>query len=105
MMGAVNRARAVLTALLVASALSLVGCSGDDPEPKFAPPSSAPPESPSTTAASASASDLGPEETVEAWVAARNSALQNGDLAAVRALTSSSCSSCNGILDPVAKVY
>ncbi|MBA2953382.1 hypothetical protein HZF07_06625 [Nocardioides sp. CGMCC 1.13656] len=47
-----NRARAVLTALVLVSALGLAGCTDDDPEPKFAPPSSEPPESQSTTGAS-----------------------------------------------------
>jgi len=102
MIGAVNRARAVFTALVLASALGLAGCTGDDPEPRFSPPSSEPPESPSTSAASG---DLGPEATVLEWVEARNAAMHDGDLAPVRALTAEECTSCDGILDPIAAVY
>jgi uncharacterized protein DUF6318 len=102
MIGAVNRARAVLTALVLASALTLAGCTDDDPEPKFSPPSSEPPESPSTTAA---VLELGPEETVRAWIEARNAAMETGDLSSVHALTADDCTSCDGILDPIADVY
>src|SRR4051812_17262664 len=90
MMGAVNRARAVLTALLVASALSLVGCSGDDPEPKFAPPSSEPPESPSTTAAAA------PEESfVRSYFDAIGHATQSGDTSKFMQLSAQGCDNCS----------
>jgi hypothetical protein len=48
----VTGTRAVITACSLLSVLALGACSGDDPEPRFAPPSSSAPASPSTTAAS-----------------------------------------------------
>jgi hypothetical protein len=80
----------------------LVGCSGDDPEPKFAPPSSEPPESPSTTAAAASA---GPAEVLRDWVAARNRAMHTGDVSDVAALSAPNCRSCQDAIDPIKQVH
>lgn len=48
---------------------------------------------------------MSPVETVRTWVEARNGALQNGNMHRVRALTAPTCGSCEGILDPIEKVY
>ena len=83
-----TRLRTLAMALLLCAAL---GCE-DEPTPNIpdpAPTSSAP--SPSETESSPTSSPtaevLTPEETVRAWVDARNQALQNGDTRAVRALS------------------
>ncbi|GAA4698928.1 hypothetical protein [Nocardioides conyzicola] len=49
MIGDVSRTRAALTALFLIPVLLLAGCSDDEPKPKFAPPSSEAPTSPTTT--------------------------------------------------------
>lgn len=48
---------------------------------------------------------LGPEETVRAWIAARNEAMTSGDVAAVTALSGADCSSCQDLIDPIAETY
>ncbi|MBB3044958.1 DUF6318 family protein [Nocardioides soli] len=100
MIGDVSRTRAVLVALLL-STVGLAGCTDDDPEPAPPLPTTEAPTSPSAT----TAAPEDPEETVRAWVEARNAALQDGDMAAVRSLTSPTCRSCAGILDPIETVY
>lgn len=102
MIEAVNRARAVLTAFLLASALGLAGCTDDDPEPRFAPPSSAPPASPSTSAASGRE---GPKESFASWVEARNDALRSGDTSLVRAFSSPACKACQDAIEPIDQVH
>jgi hypothetical protein len=97
----------VLVAGLV---LVLAGCSEGDPEPRMAPTESVA-STPSTSAPTVSPSvdptvdPLSPEETVRAWVKARNAALQDGDTDAVRALSSSSCESCFGLIEPIEEIY
>jgi hypothetical protein len=114
-MGAVNRARAVLTALVLSSALALSGCSGDDPEPKFAPPSSEPPESPSTTAASGPSEPEMPEAAkgtdaaaAEAFVkfywAMVNYAQETGDVDGLRRL-SRNCQNCDAGAKSIEDTY
>ncbi|GAA4690079.1 DUF6318 family protein [Nocardioides conyzicola] len=97
MIGDVSRTRAALTAFTLLSVLGLAGCTDDDPEPKFAPPSSEAPTSPSTSAAAA----LSPEDTVRAWVDAQNLAMTSGDSTEVRSLGTSDCESCDGLIDPI----
>jgi hypothetical protein len=106
----VARLRALSAALLTAALLSAVlGCE-DEPEPDIADPtpsSTAP--SPSETQSSPTTSPtpeaLTPEETVRAWVDARNQALQDGDTGAVRALSSSECRSCDELIKPIEQIY
>lgn len=115
MIGVVNRARAVLTALLVVSALSLAGCSGDEPEPRFAPPSSEAPGSPSTTATSGPAEPQLPEAAkgtdaaaAEAFVkhywSMVNYAQATGDVDGLRAL-GLRCVTCDRGIDSIVEVY
>ena len=76
-------------------ALGLAGCSGGDPEPKIArTPTDTASSSPiSPTASSTPAVALTPEETVRAWVEARNALMASGDDSESRSLTSDSCRS------------
>ena len=82
----VTRLRALVAVLLLSAAL---GCEDEptpnipDPTPSSSAPSPTETESSPTTSPTPEA--LTPEETVRAWVDARNQALQNGDTAAVRA--------------------
>ncbi|KQW53483.1 hypothetical protein ASC77_04160 [Nocardioides sp. Root1257] len=104
MIGVVSRTRAVLTAVVLLSALALGGCTDDDPEPKFGPTEStspASPTSPSTTAAAA----LSPEDTVRAWVDAQNEALVSGDTTVMEALATSSCQGCSDFSNPIRDVF
>ena len=61
-------------------------------------PSPAPRTSPTPEA-------LTPEETVRAWVDARNLALQDGDTGPVRALSSAECRSCDELIKPIEQTY
>jgi hypothetical protein len=85
--------------------LALVGCSGHDPAPKVEP--SSPGSSPAASSGSPSPSSvaLSPEETVRAWVAARNSALQDGNVRPVRALDTRSCRTCRNSTASIVHVY
>jgi len=102
MIGAVSRTRAVLTALSVIPVLLVAGCTDDDPKPKFEPPSSEAPTSATPTSPSPSAAD--PVSVVRHWVDAQNLAMSSGDSSEVRALGTSDCGSCNGLIDPIDKV-
>ncbi|GEP38195.1 hypothetical protein NPS01_18580 [Nocardioides psychrotolerans] len=73
------------------------------PPPSATPTvSEAPPVDPTPTQAT---EVLGPEETVRAWVAARNEALTDGDVEAVTALSQSQCSSCENLISPIVETY
>ncbi len=87
--------RPLLAAL---AALALVVCAGcnDDPEPDFAPPESTSPAptTPPTTSEPPEPERLSPEETVRAWVEARNITVRTGDAYDVRRLSAADCESC-----------
>jgi hypothetical protein len=85
-----------LTATLVA-ALVLAACSSD-PEPKVEPS-----ESPSSSSVSTSEPPeaLDPEETVRAWVDARNVLMLQGDAAPVERLSANECRTCRLSIEPV----
>jgi len=95
-----------LPVLVAGLVLVLAGCSGEDPEPKMAPTQSVA-STPSTSAPTVSPSvdPMSPEETVRAWVKARNAALQDGDTAAVEALAAKGCEACRHSTDPIRQVY
>ena len=100
------RTRWALAALLATCLLG--ACSEDDPEPDIADPTASAPSSSATVSTSATVSAtpaLGPEETVRAWVDARNAALHYGDTSGVRALSASNCGSCNEHIAPIEDVY
>lgn len=97
--------RIVSAGVAVVLGALLVGCS-DDPRPRMAPPPSASPtvvDTPSPTETPPEV--LGPEETVRAWVEARNQTVQNGSSDAVYALSSDDCTTCRDSVEPVAAVY
>lgn len=98
-----RRAVVPLVALIVM--LALAGCSGDDPEPKIAPTPSSPATSASPSEPSPAPERLSPEETVRAWVEARNKALRDGDTTSVEALSAESCETCENQIDPIRKIY
>jgi hypothetical protein len=102
MIGSVTRTRAVIPALVLPLALALGACSGDDPEPRFAPPSTTAPSAPETTPV---AEVMGPVETFSAWIDARNEALRTGDTSGVEALSAPACQSCQHAIDPIRQVY
>jgi hypothetical protein len=95
-----------LAALALALGLACVGC-GDDPEPEFSPPettSPAPTET-ETTSDPPEPEKLSPEETVRAWVDARNEAMASGDVSGLRSLSAPTCSSCEDQIDPIKQVH
>lgn len=116
MIGSVNRARAVLTALVLALALGLVGCSDNDPEPRTAPPSVELTPSPSAPTSSAPAAPVMPEAAKGTDAAAAeafvkfywdtvNYAQATGDLDDLRELSAEECAACRGGLDYLEKVF
>ncbi|WP_160009381.1 hypothetical protein [Nocardioides sp. AX2bis] len=91
------RHRLVGTAGAVAALLLGAAACGGDPEPRFAPPTDQASPSASPTAPpseSAAPERLTREETVRAWVDARNAALQDGDTSAMSALSTADCRGC-----------
>ncbi|ABL83551.1 hypothetical protein Noca_4054 [Nocardioides sp. JS614] len=107
MIVAVTRSRTVIAALCVVSVLALGACSGDDPEPRFAPPSSSAPSSPSTTAvsgpveptmpAAARGSDAAAAEAfVRFYWEMVNYAQATGDVEGLRSLGAEGCNACDG---------
>lgn len=104
------RPRALGAALLLAGLLStVVGCD-DEPKPDIADPSPSstspsPSETETNPATSPTPAALTPEETVRAWVDARNLALQDGDTTAVRALSSDECRSCEELIKTIERTY
>ncbi len=98
--------RSVAVGVLAAGFLA--GCSDDAPRPRMAPSptsSPSPTSAPTTPAPSPTAAALGPEETVRAWVAARNVTVQNGDSTEVYALSTADCTTCQDSIEPVVEVY
>ena len=96
------RTRWALATLLATCLLG--ACSDDDPDPDIADPtptasSFSATVTPSPTVSATPA--LGPEETVRAWVEARNAALQDGDTSEVRALSATGCGTCDQHIAPI----
>jgi hypothetical protein len=99
----VARLRALVVALLL---LPVLGCE-DEPTPDLPdrPSSSAPSPSETESSPAPTPEALTPEETVRAWVEARNQALQDGDTTAAEALSAADCRSCENSLGPIRDVY
>jgi hypothetical protein len=94
-------------ATLVAGVL-LVACSDDDPEPKVSDPTPSAASTSGTGIASPTGSptpSLNAEDTVRAWIDARNAALQNGDTSSVDALSSRDCRSCEELNKVIREIY
>lgn len=99
-----------LIACVVLVLLCGLSACDDDPTPNIpdeTPSASSPTvsESPSPTEPTETPEALTPEETVRAWVAARNEALQDGNVEAARALSALDCRSCKELLDPIEEIY
>ena len=71
--------RSPLAALALMLALACASCSDDDPEPRISPPESSSPAPTETETTSEPPEALDPEETVRAWVEARNVARARDD--------------------------
>ncbi|MBI2245838.1 MAG: hypothetical protein HYU55_18475 [Nocardioides sp.] len=115
MIVAVTRSRTVIAALCVVSVLALGACSGDDPQPRFAPPSSSAPTSPSTTAvsgpveptmpAAARGSDAAAAEAfVRFYWEMVNYAQATGDVRGLKGLATK-CINCDNGVDFIANAY
>jgi hypothetical protein len=98
----VNRSRMAIAIGLIVPLLALSGCS-DDAKPKIARPSDS--SSPTGRRSPSGTPSIGPEATVRAWIVARNAALDNGDVRAVKELSASDCTTCSGLIDPIKKIY
>ena len=86
----------------------LLGACSDDPKPDIADPTPSAPTSLGTTSTSPTVTPsaaLSPEDTVRAWIQARNQALTNGDTSAVDALSASDCRSCEELNKVIGEVY
>lgn len=105
-----------VTNTLAAAALPLallVGCSGEEPEPKFPDePSSSPTEAspsepvePTPPAAMERGDEAGAKAFVEYYYAFMNYAQQTGDVEGFRRLGLKSCAGCEGALEFVDGVY
>lgn len=99
-----------LRALVVVALLCALAACDDEPTPDLPdpPPSSASPsptESESSPTTSPTPQALGPEQTVRAWVKARNQALQDGDTSVAEALSAANCETCDNSLGPIRQVY
>ncbi len=99
---------------VLALTAALAACT-DEPEPRFTDPTPEPsetatepttePTSEPTTEPTQEPEALGPEETVRAWVAARNQLLGSGESDEVRALGTSPCESCDGLIKTIERIY
>lgn len=98
-----------LAATTVVLAVLLTGCSDDEPRPRMAPtPSASPtPTDPPTVDPTPTATPtfLSPEETVRAWVDARNAAMRDGDPTRARKLQGLGCGSCEPFLTPIEETF
>ena len=112
----VSRTRAGLTAAVAISTLALLGCSDDEPEPKFDPPSSEAPASPSTTAASGPVAPTMPatargtdaaaaEAFVKFYWVMVNYAQATGDLSGLASLSSKECAACRAGADSLREIF
>ena len=100
------RTRWALATLLATCLLG--ACSDDDPEPDIADPTASSSSSPATVSPSPTVTSqpaLGPDDTVRAWVDARNAALQDGDTSDVRAFSAPGCGTCDQHIAPIEGVY
>jgi hypothetical protein len=98
--------RTRLAGLAVALALACVACS-DDPEPKLSPPesSSPAPTETETTSEPPEPKPLNPEETVRAWVEARDVLMLTGEASGVEGLSARSCTTCADQINPLKAVH
>jgi hypothetical protein len=116
MIGDVTGTRAVIATVVSLSVLSLGGCSGDDPEPRIAPPSSSAPTSPSTTPASGPTEPVMPDEArgtdakaaaafVKFYLDVADYAQATGELDALRRWSSETCKACQSGIDAISNLY
>ena len=109
MIGDVSRARATLTALSLIPVLLVAGCSDDDPEPKFEPPSSEAPSSPGPSSPAptgpSTATPVSAEGFIDDWFETFSAAMVSGDTTDIRLRSSESCTSCAALADQIDSIY
>lgn len=104
------RTRLLATALATLLVVALAGCSGDDPKPRYADPSSTPPSSPSSTPPSTPPTTTPPDEPESAkdflrrWQDEAFDMQTSGDTTAYRAMTRR-CADCDAYADQVDSIY
>jgi hypothetical protein len=105
----VRRSRTAFALGVVVLPLVLGGCSGDDPEPKFAPPESTSPTesgSPSAPASSASANRRDEQAgLINDYFSAISDAISSGDPSRFLALATKDCANCRVIGDNLVQAY
>jgi hypothetical protein len=108
MMAGVTGTRAVIAAVGVALVLGVAACSGSDPEPRIAPPSSSAPSSPSTSPAASSspANTANDQEAfVRGYFESIGRATQSGDPSEFLAMSADSCGNCHVLAQNIEKAY
>lgn len=114
MIGSVTVARVVIAAVLVA--LGVSACSGSDPEPNFAPPSSSAPSDPSTSPVSGPVAPTMPPEAMGDDAAAAEAFVKfywdtvnytqaTGDTASLRQLGAKQCVACQAGVTKLDQIY
>jgi hypothetical protein len=114
MIAPVTGARAVIATAVVL--LGVSACSGDDPEPKVAPPESSSPSAPSTSPVAGSTAPTMPAEAlgtgataarafISHWIATLNYAIESGDTSALRSISDDSCKACDRIAKTIDGIY
>ena len=109
-MAGVTGTRAVIAAVGVALVLGVAACSGSDPEPRIAPPSSSAPSSPSTSpAAGATSSDPDQRQAqadlLASFVAGLSTALSTGDASSFMDLAATNCQNCRVLAKNLEKAF
>jgi hypothetical protein len=106
----VRRSRTAFALGVVVLPLVLGGCSGDDPEPKFAPTeatsltvSSSPSPSPSVT--DSSSPKAAQAEFIDAYFGEFSDAIPTGQPAEFLAMSSGKCQSCQVLVDNLTAAY
>ena len=107
MIAVVTRTRTVITALTVVSVLALGACSGDDPEPKFAPtPStSAPTSEPTDVTTSPSVVKDEEAEFVTSYFELIGEATTDGDTAEFVEMSSPACANCQTLARNIDRAF
>lgn len=114
MIALVTGARAVIAAAVVL--LGVSACSGEDPEPKVAPPESSAPSDLSTTPASgptaptmpsgaAKESSAGAKAFAEYFIDVLNFAQRTGDTAKLEEISTDACAGCRGYVAAIRETY
>lgn len=104
--------RTLAAAVIAALALSLTACSEDDPEPKIAPSESTSPSTPATSPTDPPAKEPWEKNTragavafVKHWFTVFSDAMDDGDVAELRAISAANCVTCVNFADRLEAIY